>query len=561
MTDPFHAGRSARVRELCQKLKPILGTQADRIWLAYLAENPEGKMQFEEYVELLANRYLVGSLDQENIVLLPPDQTAAAGKYPLGQVIYNNQPLYPFGLRENEWIQHVGVFGRSGAGKTNLGFLIVQRLQENHKPFLVFDWKRNYRDLLLLPGFDNLAVYTVGRDIAPLQFNPLIPPDLTDPKSWLKKLIAIIAHAYGLGNGVLYLLQEFIDQVYEQAGVYDGRIEKWPTLAEVYEVAKNYDARGRQAGWLASTLRALASLCFGQMDKLVNHGQDDLEELFRQPVVLELDALSQADKVFTTEILLAWLHARRMIDGKRESFSSAVIIEEAHHILSNERFSLVGGQSVMDITFREIREFGVAMIVLDQHPSQISLPALGNTYCTICFNLKHKTDVNAMAQAMLLKDDEKDSLGSLPVGQAIVKLQGRTSRPFLVQVPEFEILKGSVSDQQLLDHMTHLGLLTPEPCPTMPLKTSQKLNTSLSDDQAMLFLQDVKDYPESGIAQRYKRLALSVRQGQKLKSRLISENLISETLETTFHGTLRRIRLTEKGETILSDPAKHLSQA
>jgi len=45
-----------------------------------------------------------------------------------------------------------------------------------------------------------------------------------------------------------------------------------------------------------------------------------------------------------------------------------VIIEEAHHLLSDERRSLVGGQSVMEITFREIREFGESLILLDQHP-------------------------------------------------------------------------------------------------------------------------------------------------------------------------------------------------
>jgi hypothetical protein len=539
--------KSQHVRELCRKLKPILGPQAERIWLLYLTEDEEGKKQVEEYVELLANQHLSGSLDEEKINLLPPEQTQVDGKYRFGEVLYNDRVLYPFGLRENEWIQHVGVFGRSGAGKTNLGFLIATQLQKQHKPFLVFDWKRNYRDLLTLPGFENLMVYTVGRDIRPLKFNPLVPPDLSDPKSWLKKLIAIIAHAYGLGNGVLFLLQEFIDQVYEQYGVYDVEIKTWPTLRDVYELARNYKAQGRQAGWLASTLRALSSLCFGQMDELVNQGQDDLEKLFNEPVVLELDALTQADKIFTTEVLLAWLHNKRMIDGKREAFTNAVLIEEAHHILSNERFSLVGGQSVMDLTFREIREFGVAMIVLDQHPSQISLPALGNTYCTICFNLKHKSDVSAMAQAMLLKDEEKDALGSLPVGQAIVKLQGRTSRPFLIQVPEFDIHKGVVTDQSLKERMGSpetAQTLLPQPFQNIPL--IQESHSSVPDP-VISFLKDVRDYPDSGIAQRYKRLALSVRQGQKLKEKLVGDDWIVETTEITPQGKRRKVELTKKG--------------
>ena len=73
--------KSQHVRELCQKLKPILGPQADRIWLLYLAENEEGKQQIEEYVELLANQHLAGSLDEEKINPLPPDCHQVDGEY------------------------------------------------------------------------------------------------------------------------------------------------------------------------------------------------------------------------------------------------------------------------------------------------------------------------------------------------------------------------------------------------------------------------------------------------------------------------------------------------
>ena len=67
------------------------------------------------------------------------------------------------------------------------------------QPFLVFDWKRNYRDLLALPGYEDIAVYTVGRSIAPLSFNPLIPPPETPPRTWLKKLISVVLLLLGLG--------------------------------------------------------------------------------------------------------------------------------------------------------------------------------------------------------------------------------------------------------------------------------------------------------------------------------------------------------------------------
>jgi hypothetical protein len=56
-----------------------------------------------------------------------------------------------------------------------------------------------------------------------------------------------------------------------------------------------------------------------------------------------------------------------------------------------------------------------------------------------------------MAQCPLL-DKDKDILGSLEVGQAVVKLQGRIARPFQITVPEFIIQKGSITDEYIQEH-------------------------------------------------------------------------------------------------------------
>ena len=116
------------VREICQRLKPILGQKVEGIYQAYLAEDAEGQRQIERYLDLLAARHLPAGLDQASIDLLPPDKDAAAGAYPVGLVEYAGKELYPFGLREEEWIQHMAILGRSGAGKTNTGFIILDEL-------------------------------------------------------------------------------------------------------------------------------------------------------------------------------------------------------------------------------------------------------------------------------------------------------------------------------------------------------------------------------------------------------------------------------------------------
>ena len=67
------------------------------------------------------------------------------------------------------------------------------------------------------------------------------------------------------------------------------------------------------------------------------------------------------------------------------------------------------------------------------------------------------------------------------------------------------------------------------------------------DQLALAFLRDVVVHPECGIAERYKRLGISVRQGQKLKFQLLEATMIEDHEEFTHTGRIRRIQLTEKG--------------
>jgi hypothetical protein len=169
-------------------------------------------------------------------------------------------------------------------------------------------------------------------------------------------------------------------------------------------------------------------------------------------------------------------------------------------------------------------------------------------------NLKHKTDINAISQCMLL-DKEKDILGSLEVGQAVVKLQGRIALPFQVSIPEFVIEKGRITDTYVKKHMQNIAPAMAEQDFRLPAKAEANSTMSQKADLAknleLAFLRDVQDNPDSGIAQRYKRLGLSVRQGQKLKQAEIQKGLIHESMETTPEGRVKLICLTSQGVSIL----------
>jgi len=224
-----------------------MGPQLDALWQEYLVSDTQIRQTIERTLRVTLAQRLAETFESEHVLLKPPPQDLAGGDYPVGLIHYGKDSFYPFGLREDEFIQHIGIFGRSGSGKTNLAYLLLRGLVQAGKPFLVFDWKRNYRDLIRVPEFADLLIFTVGRDVAPFRFNPLVPPPGTPATVWLKKLIEIMCHAYFLGEGVTVLLMRAIDHLYWQAGLYNGNPKGYPAIAMIQDCL-HLDSE--QAGYL-----------------------------------------------------------------------------------------------------------------------------------------------------------------------------------------------------------------------------------------------------------------------------------------------------------------------
>jgi len=566
------------IEEIFRKVKPIYGQKIDRLWQAYIIEDTDGKKEIETILQLLYTKALNQEINNQKILLEPPSKEIAAGEHRMGHVIYNGKRLFPFALRENEFIQHVGIFGRSGSGKTNTAIILIAHFLNKNKPFLIFDWKRNYRDLIRHTSKEML-IFTVGRKMSPFTFNPLIPPPGTSPRIWLKKLIEIIGHSYFVGEGVMYLLQKAIDEAYRQFGIYSYTEQKtYPTLSDVLRILEATPAKGRESLWMSSTLRAIGALCFGGMGKVLNSPQQtDMEKLLKKNVVLELDSLTDSDKTFLIESLLLWIHHYRLVEGRREEFKHAIIIEEAHHILLRKKQEMQGAEAITDVILREIREFGESVILIDQHPSLISIPALGNTYTSIIMNLKHRADVNMAADCILLDQKEKDYIGMLEVGQVIVKLQGRWCKPFLIQIPHIPIQKGKVTDLMVKERMAGYfanskTFQTPKPqinriyppdrkdrekefrkhgiTPPIP-EAERPLTLAQISEAEKSLLKDITEYPLAGVVERYKRLNWSRRRGNYHKDIIIRRGLVIPVSVTTKSGRVVLLKPTYKAIELL----------
>ncbi len=99
----------------------------------------------------------------------------------------------------------------------------------------------------------DLRVYTIGRDIAPFRFNPLVPPAGCEPHLWIKLIVDVIVSAYLGGEGVISLLVAGLDHLYSQLGVFDKTQRGRPTIQDLLVWLRTVKLKGRAAMWRAAS--------------------------------------------------------------------------------------------------------------------------------------------------------------------------------------------------------------------------------------------------------------------------------------------------------------------
>lgn len=582
----------SRTEELCRKLKPVLGRKVDALWNAYLSEtDAEGRADVEQTLALLAAKHLGTNYEPDRSPFPPPPRSfATAGDLPLGAISYGRRELFPFALRSRRLKEHLLVAGRSGSGKTNLTFILMQGIMDRGIKVLALDWKRGYRDLLSI--HPDLKIYTIGRNVAPFRFNPLIPPPGCETHVWIKNIVDVIANSYLGGEGVISLLVAGLDHLYNEA----SKAKRWPTVQDLLAWLKTVKLRGRAAMWQASAERILLAMMYGEFAAVV-HTQDNRHvlDLLNHNVILEMDGLSSSsDRVMFSESLMLYLYRYRLAQGPRDELTNVVIIEEAHNLLLAKQPG--SKESVLETSIRMIRQYGLGYVFVDQSASLLSKVAFANSYATIALSQKLRADVQVMTGAMNLTEEQREALSTLAVGTAVVRLADEHPEPFLIKVPRCSIREGAVDDAMVRQHMqtdsaesaldpasfpdpppitvlpppdNNVTSQTENPHPPSPEESSTRSRTfadkapdldqhSAPPDpstlppsrEAIRFISDVAARSLSTTVSRYQRLHLSRRKGNAIRHALQTAGLIEAVPIATRSGQVVLYGLTDHGRSI-----------
>ena len=535
-------------------LRPLMPEQIDTWLRARDLSDASTRQLIDQQIIATAHR-IFGDPRRRMILSLPPKRIT---HHPmrLGAVQYDRQRGI-FGLSNAQLLQHLAIFGRSGAGKTNVVMTLFKQLIERNIPVLFLDWKRNAREIL--PHVRKpVNVLTAGRSLKPLPFNPFIPPKGIESHIYIQHVVDVLSEAFTLGDGSRRLIQKAIVSSNE-------RLNRAPNAQELLEELEALpEPKGHKSikGWKATAGRVLEELAYAN---LVG-GSDKEQQKFARNLltgtnIVELDGLSQSVRRFLIPLLFSWVYHTMLASPNREKLSLVIVLEEAHNVLYK---GVRATESLTEQLLRQCREVGIGVVLIDQQPNQISPTVLGNVHTSICMNLKDPADISRGAGLSLLTDDEKYYLSQLEVGQGIVKLQSGWQRPFLVHFDHLPIQKGKVTDQHLKATKVRYSPLSRHFRPDFG-ESGHFRHFRVSDGpfigrEKHLFdlIRDIYHHPHDGVSERYQRLGISVDSGNRLKEDLVAVGWVKQ--EQVQIGLTRRaiLTLTTEGRHVFGLPPQIL---
>jgi hypothetical protein len=517
----------------------VFGVKIDALWVEYQTADVERKRAIEGLLSLVAAKRFGIPSGEETLVLDPPPRDVIGnGDYELGNVLYPGLAAYPVRVKRNELLRHVFILGPTGTGKSTFIIGLLRQLLADGVPFMVFDFKRNYRCLLADEDGRDVVVLTVGRETAPLVINALSPPEGVGMEEWMEALSDIISTSYLLMQGARNVLKEALLRARREKG--DGA-----TLRDAHALLdlelRSGRSGSRRYGWMESSTRALEEVSKGGFGRALGATSGvALADLLSLPVVFELEGLGEDQRSFFCLLMLqAVLSLRKHGSGARESLRHVLVFDESHNVFPKERLGELGVPSRLA---REVREYGEAVIAATQQ-TDVSESLIANAGIKVILRTDYPRDVQFAASLMQV---EPRFLSRLTLGTGLCRLPVRYYSPFMFTFPEQSLKNVVVPDAEVGRRWgaSALGGITPtEEDEAAPLAVTEKED---------LLLRDVNDHPISTVTRRYDRLGWNPKTGNATKDGVIQKGLAAFTPVTTPTGIVKILSLTDTGEEYLA---------
>ena len=372
--------------------------------------------------------------------------------------VYLNNPYY---FDVSDLNRHGLIIGITGGGKTNTSKYLLGELWRTHrKPFLVIESaKREYWELMNLPGFNDLLLFTLGSEepgkSIRYRINPFEVVGTVSLQTHIDYLLSTFKAAFELYPPMPYVLETSVYEIYKDRGwdIVTSQntlgLKDYPTLTDLYrKIDVVTDALGYHQEAKENTKAALKarinSLRIGGKGAMMDTRYSiPIEKLLSTPAVLELEDLGDDDtKAFVIGMVLVQLYEYRKSTHKsgQAKLIHLTMIEEAHRLLKRVPEGGEGGNPrAKSVEFfcnllAEIRSFGQGFLIADQIPTKLASDTLKNTNLKIVHRIVMEEDRQAIGRAMHMNEEQINYLSALRRGYAAVYAEG-DNHPKMIRFP------------------------------------------------------------------------------------------------------------------------------
>ncbi|MFK7911105.1 MAG: hypothetical protein AB8F34_10985 [Akkermansiaceae bacterium] len=266
--------------------------------------------------------------------------------------------------------------------------------------------------------------------------------------TWIKIVGEILTRSHVSGDGVGLILMEAMEKLIPAM---EHANEHHPNFHDLKAGLENAKMTGRKSLWHQSALRVLHALTYDEeATRSINSRKPvDLARLLTKPVILELDMGLPSDlRIFFSEALFRWIHLYRLHQGETKKTRHLLVLEEAHNLLESNSYKS-DVHNHLQTLLRELRGFGQGLCILTQTVANLPQWLVANINTLCIFMLSHEADILAAKRALFLQPKEENYLDMLRIGEALVKIKGRTNTCHVAFRDLPESIKKRVDDMEL----------------------------------------------------------------------------------------------------------------
>ncbi len=266
-----------------------------------------------------------------------------------------------FYISKNDLINHIGIFGLSGFGKTTTCMQILKELSDKKYRILVFDWHGEYKEFI-----EKTNGYSVELGKDDYRLNPLMIMINNDIGEHIGFLTDMFTEAFQLSMPQSYMLRKILLDIISKNGIQGLTISKIIDELSLKrgQYVSNYEVEIRTA-----LLRRLEPLNHGVSKKIFDTMKIlSAEELLKTNISINFKNLSEEGiKRIIAFTIMRILYSHAI---KHSLERTIIVLEEARNIIPQRKYGeppLLGEKMVS-----ELRKHGITMIIIAQLPSQIS---------------------------------------------------------------------------------------------------------------------------------------------------------------------------------------------